>query len=68
MNISDAIQTLIMEIKQDQSYRTGWQANIAMSFYDAFKNSTYGPDVPNDELHKIANTAANNFLSLLCQS
>lgn len=66
MTISAAIKTIAKEIREDDGYREGWQANIAMSFYDAFRNSPHGPDVPHEELHEIANRAAKNFLGLLC--
>lgn len=66
-NVSKAIKVITAEIKNDPGYKIGWASNIAMAFYDAFKNSPHGPDIPNDELHEIANRAANNFLNLLCQ-
>ena len=47
-------------MKEDSGYRYGWQANIAMSFYDEF-------DEHSDEIHMKANNAADKFLNLLCR-
>lgn len=64
--------TLLAEkIKADDELRIAWQANIAMAFKDAYENEAH--EYPNDALssaqvHKIANEAANNFLSLLCET
>jgi hypothetical protein len=58
----DAVIKLCEALKEDESYYDSWQANIAMSFVDAF-NEVY----PQHRLavHLIANTAADNFLKQL---
>ena len=69
MTTQEAVGHLIQELKSDPSYRIGWQASIAMAFYDnAYqykkkKNKKYLSMV---DIHTIANDAANNFLNLLC--
>jgi hypothetical protein len=69
MTTEEAVKHLTQELKKDPSYRIGWQANIAMAFYDSAyqyrktKNVKYLSMV---DIHKIANDAANNFLNLLC--
>lgn len=66
--LSKAVQILITALKTDESYRVGWQANIAMAFKDEFYR--INPDLKNTsdyELHIIANQASNNFLNLLCE-
>lgn len=71
-NTKDAINILIEILKIDEDYRRSWQANIAMCFkdecYRSFKESLYTEyrDAP-EEIHKIANKAAINFLNLLCE-
>lgn len=57
-----AVETLVKALKEDPDYRESWKANIAMAFKDAYDNA----DVM-DEIHTIANTAADNFLNILCK-
>ena len=66
--LSKAVKTLVEALKTDESYRIGWQANIAMAFKDEFTKTN--PDLKSTsdyELHIIANQASNNFLNLLCE-
>lgn len=67
MNVPEAVTTVCQALITDEGYRIGWQANIAMAFYDEFRN-TYGGDAGIDELGEIANRAAVNFLSRLCET
>lgn len=68
MTTAEAVSKITEEMKNDPSYRIGWQSNIAMAFYDAAyqykkkKNRAYLSMV---DIHIIANDAANNFLQLL---
>jgi hypothetical protein len=67
-SIGHAMKILINALKTDESYRIGWQANIAMVFKDEFTRTN--PDLKSTsdyELHIIANQASNNFLNLLCE-
>ena len=68
MNTCDALKKLTDEMKNDPSYRIGWQANIAMSFYDCanqYKKKTGKKYLSMVDIHIIANDAANYFLNQL---
>lgn len=67
MEIKQAIETLIKAIKEDEEYRRTWQANIAMAFKDEMAKWEFGTriDMHKDDLHEVANKAANNFLDVL---
>jgi hypothetical protein len=65
--IAKAVRILVGELNKDPGYRNAWQANIAMAFYDTFRNSEYGSDVPHEDIHEIANRAAASFLMNLCR-
>lgn len=65
--LKQALVTLTRELRSDPNYRRGWSANIAMAFYDAFRHSQYATDVPHEDIHDIANRAAENFLQILCR-
>lgn len=63
VNLSDAINRVCEEIKNDKGYRLSWEANIAMAFKDAFHLSGYKHD--NEAVHEVANKAAAAFLDQL---
>jgi hypothetical protein len=69
MTTEEAVKHLTQELKNDPSYRIGWQSSIAMAFYDSAsqykkkKNKKYLSMV---DIHTIANDAANSFINLLC--
>lgn len=70
--LQEAVKTLIEALKSDEDYRRSWSANIAMAFkdecYREFKEDLYTEyGDAEEEIHKIANTAADNFLNLLCE-
>ena len=58
------IANLINELRSDEGYYYSWQSNIAMAFFDEYyrNNKRYKNK---DDIHKIANEAAKNFLNLL---
>lgn len=64
------IEELIKELRKDKSegslYHV-YQCNIAMQFQDEFKRftSNYGPFEAANNIHRISNNAAKNFLDLL---
>jgi hypothetical protein len=63
------IEQLQEALKTDEGYRLSWQANIAMAFVDAFKSHQQKvgrKHVADQEVHKVANDAADNFLNTLC--
>ncbi len=63
LNLGDAINRICEEIKNDEGYRIGWEANIAMAFIDAFDFSGHKHD--NKVVHEVANKAAAAFLDQL---
>ena len=40
--LQEAVDTLVLTLKTDPSYRMAWQANIAMSFYDEMNRAFPG--------------------------
>lgn len=61
------IKDLVPALLTDAGYRYGWQANIAMAFVDAVDGARkHKPYLSRADIHKIANGAADNFLTLLC--
>ena len=71
INLKEAVQTLIKALKEDPSYYISWQANIAISFYDAYNKNweelnKYREGTPEKpDILTVANIAADNFLKLL---
>lgn len=69
--LKEAVETLTTALKEDKDYYNSWQANIAISFKDAYDNewdnlNKYVEGVPNKpDIHIVANRAAENFLNLL---
>ena len=62
--IKEAVEILGTALKEDEDYYNSWKANIAMSFYDEVCiNPVRYMDENN--WHKIADDAADNFLNLL---
>ena len=65
--IKEAVEKLCEELKSDIDYYRSWQANIAMAFFDQFREDcpeTYSLDILK-VANKAANKAADNFLKLL---
>ena len=63
-NNQSPIKDLVKALKKDKDYYYGWQANIAMAFYDNMRWSKKRCPSHKD-LHKISNDAAKYFLDLL---
>ena len=54
----------LSKMLEDKGYYYSWQANIAMSFYDEYKRQrSKRKYLNNEDIHKIANSAAQNFLN-----
>lgn len=51
---------LVKALKKDKELFYGWQSNIAVAMQDAYANSGNKEDI-----HKISNEGAKNFLNLL---
>jgi hypothetical protein len=58
------IEKLVKALKEDENYYFGWQANIAMAFFDEM-NRKAKRKPSREDLLKISNQAAKNFLNLL---
>jgi len=64
-----AVEKITTEIINDDELRKGYQANIAMAFYDEYKKQAEARDyidLGKLDMHEIANKAADNFLKLWC--
>ena len=61
--IQNAVETLTKAIKDDPELYYAYQANIAMAFKDEY-NRNHKKYKNKEDVHKIANTAAKNFLNI----
>jgi diaminopimelate decarboxylase len=64
MTVSKAVRILKEEMLDDPGLYYGYQANIAMTFYDTVKE--YGINIDDKTLHEISNNAAVRFLNKWC--
>jgi hypothetical protein len=64
-----AVQKIARELKSDDGYRISWVANIAMPFVDEWQRSVENGGLPatREQIHTIANKAAEHFVWLLSQ-
>jgi len=69
MTTKEAIAHLVKTIRTDEGYRWGWQANIAVAFQDEWQRHLREHGLPYtiEQIHKISNNAADNFLFALCR-
>lgn len=64
------IEKLVNSLKSDVDYRRSWIANIAVSFQDEvhrYRKKTGKKYLNAQDIHTISNTAAEEFLTLLCR-
>jgi len=61
-DLDSPIDKLSISLRDDEDYYISWKSNIAMAFYDVFVNKS---NISNQEIHKLSNQAADNFLQLL---
>lgn len=66
MTTKEAVEHLTKALESDPGYWICWQANIAMAFKDEFNRHPLNGMQLKDDIHEIANTAADNFLKRLC--
>lgn len=67
--LPEAITELVQALKSDKDYRLSWSANIAMAFNDSYRQYAKEHNkkqMNREDIHKIANTASEYFLDLLC--
>jgi serine/threonine protein kinase len=69
MDIKEAIDTITKALREDPEYRISWVANIAIQFKDRASVQTVDGlcMMTSDEVHSMANEAAEGFISLLCK-
>lgn len=60
MTTQEAVSKLTHELSQDEGLYLAYQSNIAMAFYDEFRNQY--PETYAIDIHKVANDAAKRFL------
>ena len=68
MNIQEAVKTLTTAFENDPDFRYAYQANIAMAFVDEARwhqERTGKKHLSRQEIHTIANVAADRFLTML---
>ncbi len=65
-SIAEAMVVLKDALLNDVGYRLGWKANLAMAYYDETVRQNIG--ISHDELNKISNKAADNFIKLITSS
>lgn len=64
-----AVKILTSKLKKDKGLRVSYKANIAMAFKDTYaqhKKKKGKPVTSAQEIHDVANEAAEYFLKLLC--
>ena len=70
MTTKDAINHLSAEFKNDPAYRQGWEANMAMAFYDTarrYRKKTGRKYLTLVDIHRIGNQAACSFVDSLLE-
>lgn len=66
MTTKEAIDHLRDVLQKDESYRIGWQANIAMAVKDHWHfNKKRDEETETEYIHRLANGAADAFLEQL---
>lgn len=60
VNLSEAVERLIMELRSDKDYFRSWRDSISISFQDE-----YWRRESKDDIREISNVAAENFLRML---
>ena len=71
MLIKQAIHILQAELLNDEGYKIGWTANIAMAYKDTesqYRKKNNKKYLNSKDKHIIANQAAEYFINQLCKS
>lgn len=64
-SVADAMKVVVEELKNDPQYYYAWQANIAMAFQDEYSRHIFNDPPDQEDIHKISNIAAREFLDRL---
>jgi len=68
MTLKKEMDSICKALKEDEGYRIAWESNIAMAFKDEWSRHFKYNEAPSgrfEDIHKIANNAAKNFISNL---
>ncbi|WP_428668098.1 hypothetical protein [Runella sp.] len=68
-DLANAVNVLTDALRKDKSLRQAYVANIAMAFkdkYDHYKNEKGLSVLDSQDIHNIANGAAEYFIQVLC--
>jgi hypothetical protein len=65
--IIKAVELVSKQLRNDEDYRRGWVANIAMQFVDEIARLPKKTYLSKTIIHQAANKAAENFINLLIQ-
>jgi hypothetical protein len=60
MEFKDAFARLVKELRENEEYRTTWEANLSIIFQDEFHKS-----YRHSGIHEISNKAASQFIDIL---
>jgi hypothetical protein len=63
--LTDAMKLVRKHLKEDDEYRQGWVANIAMAMYDVFDENGWDDGDGILTLNKLCNMGAERFIDLL---
>lgn len=66
MKLLSPAEILTKALQEDEDYRRTWKDNIAMAFKDEYWRTNLWFAPTRNEIHEIANNAADNFLNILC--
>ncbi len=68
--LQEGLTNITNALKRDEQFYYAYKANIAMAFKDRvsqYKKEKNKKVLSNEDIHIIANEAADNFLKLLCK-
>lgn len=64
--LKECVDALCEALETEPDFRMSWQANIAMAFVDEWDKDKKTRSL--NDVHGIANLAADRFLTMLCQT
>ena len=70
MSVKNEMDIICRALQDDSEYWETWKANIAMAFQDQWQWTINEEGLPctSDQIHALANKAADNFLKMLTKS
>lgn len=67
LTTKEAVEILVKSFELDPAYKTLWQLNLALCFYNAYTEDENVPKMESWELVRISDKAAENFLKQLSE-